>query len=73
MTTSSKPAMHWLACGCLLQEGEQHYCTERLAGVIVLPRALCEHEHWSPLTESCAQCGLTREQRETGTLDVVQR
>lgn len=48
-------AMKLHACGCVLAEGQRHYCGRGEA--ILLPRPACKHEHWDHLHACCAQCG----------------
>lgn len=46
-------------CGCILREGEEHYCGP-MRQMLVIPRAAwCPHpvEHLNPRTLCCGLCG----------------
>lgn len=54
-----EPPRRPLVCGCILAEGEAHYCTaRRRRRVVALPPALCPHDEWDQLEDRCARCGV---------------
>jgi hypothetical protein len=53
--------MRAFPCGCVLREGEGHFCG-RNGRAVSLPRSLCSHERWDAARACCASCGLTKEQ-----------
>ena len=53
--------MRLFPCGCVLGEGEAHYCGR--SRVVRLPMGICPHDVQDYQRAACARCGLTDQQR----------
>jgi hypothetical protein len=52
------------SCGCILIEGDSHYCY-RAQPFVLIPSNLCSHDekHQDFSRDCCGACGLTNERR----------